>query len=263
METTRTINKEKPAKPERAQPFEVGKRILKERYPSAVVAFVAGSFNRGEETASSDIDLIVIFPYVQNASRESFYFDGWPVEAFLHDPETLHYFFEEVDGKDGIPSLPNMVLEGQPIPAGHDLVFKLKFLAGQTLAKGPPKWDEETIHHQRYHIADLVDDIRTPRSQLEANAVIGTLHEVLGNFYFRANGMWSATGKHIPRRFQKMSPELYMVWKLAFEQAYSGNSEKLIKLAADITKPFGGLLFEGYQRQAPKAWKLALPSKQK
>lgn len=48
-------------------PYLVAENILKQKYPDAALAFVAGSFNRNEETEFSDIDLVVIFPKLEAA----------------------------------------------------------------------------------------------------------------------------------------------------------------------------------------------------
>lgn len=240
-------------------PVEVAKEILKSRYPNAVVGFVAGSFNRGEATAYSDIDLVVVFEKVEFAWRESFIFSDWQVEVFAHDPETLNYFFYEVDGKSGVPSLPFMVLEGTPIPDNHELVFKLKSLADQLLDEKPPAWSEDTIYHQRYYLTDLIDDLRDPRNSFEAHIIIGTIHEMLGNFYFRSQRIWSATRKHIPRRISKINPTMGDEWVKTFEAAYSGDYQRLISLAEKILKPYGGFLFDQYRRNAPETWRKPLP----
>jgi hypothetical protein len=241
---------------QRRSPFEVAKEILVKRYGEAVVGFVAGSFNRNEETQYSDIDLVVVFPKLESAWRESFKYEGWPVEAFVHDPETLLYFFNEVDGKDGTPSLPMMVVEGPCIPSENVIGKKLKSQAQEVIDKGPPLWGKEAIYHNRYMITDLIDDIRDPRNLIEAFAVLGSLHETLGNFYFRANGKWSASRKHIPRKLKQINPELHDRWVLAFNEALNGRMDKVIQLATEITEPFGGLLFDDYRRDAPAAWRL-------
>ena len=124
----------------RKPPFEVARNFLKEKFPNFEVAFVAGSFSRGEETATSDIDLVIVMPSVEQAWRESLIFEGWPMEVFIHDQETIKYFFYEVDAKEGIPSLPDMVLNGPTIPEGHSTGVKLKELAKKVIAKGPPAW---------------------------------------------------------------------------------------------------------------------------
>src|SRR5262245_59060034 len=100
--------------------------IRAERYAGCSALFVAGSIVRGEGTAHSDLDLVVLFPALKNAYRESFRHSGYPVEAFVHDPETLEYFFVEVDRASGIPALPHMVAEGVEVPAPSDLSRALK-----------------------------------------------------------------------------------------------------------------------------------------
>src|SRR5687768_5804590 len=87
-------------------------RLKDEKFPEANVVFLAGSVVRGEATEYSDLDLVVIFEKVVAPRRESFIFEEWPVETFVHDPSTLEYYFKENDGKDGIPSLMQMVSEG-------------------------------------------------------------------------------------------------------------------------------------------------------
>jgi len=105
---------------------EIANAILAGRYPDAAVAFAAGSIVRGEATPYSDLDLVVVYPRLACAARESFRHDGCPVEAFLHDPETLEYFFGQVDRPSGVPALPQMVAEGIEIPAANDLSRALR-----------------------------------------------------------------------------------------------------------------------------------------
>ncbi len=100
---------------------EIAMRIQAERYRQAEVVFLAGSVVRGEGTSSSDLDLVVVFPRLPNAYRESFRFHEWPVEAFVHDPETIRFFFREVDGASGVPSLPALVHEGIELPGPNDV----------------------------------------------------------------------------------------------------------------------------------------------
>src|SRR5690349_7126567 len=99
----------------------VARLVVSQRYPGAAVAFAAGSLVRGEGTAYSDLDLVVVYPTLPAAYRESFRFDGLPVEVFVHDPGTLEYFFVEMDAASGIPALPQMVVEGHEIPGANAL----------------------------------------------------------------------------------------------------------------------------------------------
>ena len=103
-------------------PVAVARTLLARRYPSAAVSFLAGSVIRGEHTATSDLDIVVVFDELPNAYRESLICDEWPVEVFVHDAETLRYFSEEVCWRDGVPSLPaKRVKSSGEIPAGAHL----------------------------------------------------------------------------------------------------------------------------------------------
>jgi hypothetical protein len=243
--------------PNRRPPVEVAAEILRQRYPGALLAFVAGSLNRGQATMSSDIDLVVIFAELDHAWRESFLFEGWPVEAFVHDPATLRYFFYEVDAKPGIPCLPAMVSEGPAIPATHPMADELKAMAHHVLSGRPKQWDPATLTEKRYGITDLLDDLRDPRTPLEAAATLGRLHEQLGNFYFRAQGLWSASNKHIPRRLAEIDSALALRWEEAFLEAWRGSCGNLFGLTEEILRPYGGLLFAGYRLDAPPEWRLS------
>ena len=241
--------------PDRRLPVDVAVDIMKQKYPHALLAFVAGSFNRGEATLYSDIDLVVIFAKLDNAWREAFIFQDWPVEVSSHDPETLRYFFRD-DAKSGIPSLPAMVLEGPAVPVGHPMAVELKTLANRVLSEGAPRWDARTLDAKRYSITDLINDLRDPRTPLESAATIGTLHEQLGDFYFRAQGLWSASDKHIPRWLAKTDPALAARWEAAFLDAQQGQHNKLFSLTAEILLPYGGLRSAGHRLDAPPDWRL-------
>ena len=112
---------------------EITNQILTSKYPNARLIFLAGSIVRGEGTSFSDLDLVVIFDKLPAAYRESFYFQDFPVEAFVHDPETLNYFLHDVDRPSGIPSLAQMILEGVEVPKPSELSGSLKELATSVL----------------------------------------------------------------------------------------------------------------------------------
>jgi hypothetical protein len=66
-------------------------RVLGARFPTALCGFAAGSLIRGDGTEGSDLDLVVLVERLPGAFRQSFTFEGLPVEAFVHDGETLAY----------------------------------------------------------------------------------------------------------------------------------------------------------------------------
>lgn len=218
---------------------------------------LAGSTVRGEATPFSDLDLVVVFDEIECAYRESFIFKNWPVEAFVHDLSTLKYFFEKVDGPSGIPSLPQMVKEGVGIPGDSALGLQVNGLAKEVLEKGPPRLSKKDLDQMRYAITDLLDDIRDPRSGAELMATGSRLYELLADFYFRAQNIWSAKGKAIPRRLEALDSEFAERFLASFQSLFRDEDPApVIQLTETLLGAYGGTLFEGHKLMAPADWRI-------
>lgn len=230
--------------------------ILRQRYADAKCLFLAGSLIRGEGTSSSDLDLVVMFENLETAYRESFQHAGWPVEAFVHDPQTLRYFFEHVDRRDGIPSLPQMVVEGIEVPSQLEFGDEIRRLAQAVIDQGPPAWSQEEIDASRYGITNLIDDLKDPRSKAEALGSLAALYPLLATHYLRSRHLWGAKDKSVPRALRSSDPVFAERFSRAFEHAFaSSDFSAIVELADDVLRQNGGRLFAGYYRAAPNDWR--------
>ena len=237
-------------------PLFVTKELLETRYQGAEAIFVAGSVVRGEASTYSDLDLVVVFPKVEAAYRDSFMHREWPVEALVHDAETIRYFLENVDMQVGRSTLANMISEGHEVPGTTDLTDQLKSLAKATLRRGPPLLSAEEIEDSRYHISELIDDIREPRSHQELIATGTLVYNELADFYFRTHRIWAGTGKVVLRRMKKEDPVFARKFAEAFDLLFlSKQTGKVIELAEELLAPVGGFLFDGYRRDVPSTWR--------
>jgi hypothetical protein len=224
--------------------LDAARAIHRDRYPDAEVMFAAGSLVRGEGSAFSDLDLVVVYTALPTAYRESFRFDGYPVEAFVHDPQTLEYFFVALDRTSGIPALPQMVAEGIEIPRATTFSASLKARAGAIIQAGPPPLDVET------------ERLRGVGSRNELVATGTRLYEELADYYLRRSGYWSGRGKALLRAFQRADPKRCSEFCETFDQLFRhGNTEIVIRLAETLLQSHGGLLFEGYRSDAPSDWR--------
>jgi hypothetical protein len=239
-----------------ARVIDVAGRIRADRYPDADVVLAAGSIVRGEGTAYSDLDLVVVYAEVDHAYRESFRFEGLPVEAFVHDSSTLEYFFAEVDAPSGVPTLPQMVVEGVEVPGPTATSWALKERAAALIAAGPTALDGDTERRMRYFVSDLLDDLRAPRSRDELIGAGTRLYEQLATYILRRRRLWSATGKAIPGRLRQVDADMGVAYCGAFAELFaSGDTGPVIRLAEDLLREAGGPLFEGYRIDAPSVWK--------
>jgi len=232
-------------------------RLKREKYPDADAIFLAGSVIRGESTKTSDLDIVVAYESLPNAYRDSYFYGGWPVEAFVHDPQTLEYFISKVDAPSGVPSLAAMVSEGIELPSPTELSQRLKQIANDSLKVGPAPWSESEINSSRYMISDLVEDLRDSGTKSEMNAIATQLYSAIANHYFRSQGLWSAKGKAIPRRLRRIDETFAAKFESAFESVFAHSKvENLVTLSAEVLSAQGGFLFEGHRLDAPTEWKI-------
>jgi hypothetical protein len=235
----------------RIEPVEAARRIFRERYEGARVLFLAGSVMRGEATPMSDLDIVVVYDELPNAYREAFTCEGWPVEAFVHDAESVGRYFES-DRRRGLPAMMSMVMEGIEIPETSDLSAELKRRASEIFEAGPPPLGEDELHLRRYRLTDWVDDIRHPRSPEELVATGAYLYGDAADFFFRSRNLWSSHSKTIPRRLREADAAFAETFCRAFDALFvEKNSAPAIALVAELLTPFGGLLFDGFRRDAP------------
>jgi hypothetical protein len=230
---------------------EAATRMLALRYPDAMAAFVAGSIMRGEGTSSSDIDFIVLFDRLANARRESFTFEGFPVEAFIHDTQTLRWFMDD-DAASGRPCIVDMVAEGRLIGPRVAGAMPLKSEAVAKLAEGPKRLEGERLDALRYAISDLLDDLRGTRSAAAIRAIGAQLHKAAADLILLGRGRWTGCGKWIPRLIEAADADLAQCFEAAFSRLWiDAEPTEVIALLEKELARHGGVLFDGYCREAP------------
>jgi hypothetical protein len=147
----------------------------------------------------------------------------------------------------------SMVWEGTEVPGPCEFSARLKQSARELLEAGPPPWDAEELALRRYRLTDWVDDMRYPRSAEELVATGAWLYQDVAEFYFRTRGLWSAHSKTIPRRLRKADALFAEKFLRAFDALFADKRpEPAVSLVEELLEPFGGLLFEGFRKEAEK-----------
>lgn len=241
----------------RNEPLPTIQKLIKERYVEAKAVFWAGSVAANQGTSASDLDLVIVFEKVAHAYREAFIYDGWPIDAFIHDLDTLRYFCGKLEASDGKPALINMILTGREILEPNEFSSEAKTIAEQSSVKGPDSWSQEQMDKERFFITDILDDIKFPKNKEEQIISAVHLFEPLLQFYFRGRKEWAASGKSLIRLFKSENPELAEEWTIAFESLVkTGDSTAVETVARKILAPHGGCLWDGFRSDAPTEWKV-------
>ena len=233
-------------------------RLVRERYPGAVAAIIGGSFATGRQTATSDIDLLLLFDHVEAAWRNTILYEGRTVELFAHDLATFRYFCLDVDAPAGKVPLAMMVVEGENIVAPGAQYDALRTLAQAICAAGPPALSTLQLQQRRYAITTALEDLVDSRDPGEAMAVACGLYGMLADLHLRAAGQWSGGGKHLFRRLQACDPiiatQLDGAQRLLASDLPAGQ-QAYAQVTGAILAPAGGPLLEGYELPAPAHWR--------
>lgn len=241
------------------EPIEAAKLLLNEKFQDAEVVILSGSTVRGDATETSDLDIVVIYKKLECARRESFNYQEWPVEVFIHDLETLKYFFEEVDKPSRNPSLPQMVKEGVSVTPENETLKIAKKMAEEFFEIGPPKASTEKLNNCRYGISDLVEDLKSTRNDNELIAIGVRLFDVLSEYLFQRNDSWSGKGKWVSRKLLEIDKCLEKNFFDSFNVLFeSKNPTEVISFVTEVLKSDGGYLFEGHNLDAPKDWRMTI-----
>ena len=225
------------------------RKCLATRFTGASHLFVAGSILRGNGNAFSDIDIVVLYPKLERAWRESFVLDGFPIEAFVQDPETLAYFFEH-DAERGVPVIIDMVANGVILGDAPAEAVVLQQQARQILAAGPKPLAGAPLDAMRYILTDLADDLRADRPADEIAATAAQLYPRLIDLMLLGRGYWTGNGKWGPRLLRRLDPALAEVAAEAFRDAVLGKPTALLSLTDRELTRHGGRCFDGYRSDA-------------
>lgn len=228
----------------------VSATLLTDRFAEAQFAFVAGSIMRGQGTVASDIDMVVVYPRLERAWRESLIAEGMPVEAFVHDRSSLEWFLQR-DVEAGRPVMINMVLEGRLVGRDVSGAEVLRATARVLLAKGPAPLEGERLKTLLYQISDHADDLRGERPPSEITAIAAQLYAKLGDLALLGRRHWTGAGKWLPRRLAEAEPEVAVRFEAAFNEAFGGRHHALLALCEAELDRHGGPVFEGYKLEAP------------
>lgn len=232
---------------ERASPIDAATQIVKDRYANASVAILAGSVTAGRATATSDLDLVVIAPGDPDVPfRESFYALGWPVEAFVHDENSLDGFFNH-DLRSSECTLATMVSTGVVVLDADGSASRLRDRAAALIVAGPPPASDDDLRQLRYFLNDTLDDLRGDPIGDESTFVAPRLASEIAALVLMSRRSWKGEGKWLLRNLRNTDPEHADQLVLALRAHQAGDAAPLISLAEQVLAMTGGEAFDGYR----------------
>ncbi|TMW71443.1 nucleotidyltransferase domain-containing protein [Alteribacter natronophilus] len=227
------------------EPYQTAQNLIDSLFPGCDGAVLSGSVVRGEATATSDLDIVVFDSETLQSYRESFIFEQWPVEVFVHNLESYRHFFSS-DCERGRPSMPRMVAEGKVI-RDTGVLAAIRTEARDLLEKGPEPWSRKTIALKRYFLTDVLEDFEGAERRDEGLFIAGSLMIQLSEFILRTNGAWCGDSKWHARALKQFDSSLAERLTRAFDHYYrTGEKEQAVCFTDDVLAEHGGRLFNGF-----------------
>lgn len=226
--------------------------FLDAHFADSHTAFLAGSVVRGEATSTSDLDIVIITDRESAPYRQSFVWEGWPVEALVHNRQSYLDFFES-DRREYEPALQHMCLEGIVLRDHDGLAAHIKAEAKRQIDAGPDPLTPETSERLRYTVTDLLDDLLGSTRPDESLFIANDLAIASARLALLYNRRWIGTGKWLVRALRDFDPALAEQLGASLRLFYvEGQKEALIAFADAALAPVGGRLFEGYHASGKK-----------
>jgi predicted nucleotidyltransferase len=221
-------------------------------FPEARLVILGGSPIRGDATATSDLDILVLTWGPEAPFRASYREHGWPIEAFVHSEDSLRSFFA-ADIERRRPSLPNMAAEGVILVDTDGYGPRIQDEARALLAEGPAPLTQEEMEDWRYALTDVLDDFKGVERRGEGIFTAAALAAEASDLLLLQNRRWLGTGKWVPRALARFDPAVARRVAGVLDAYYrSDDREPLIRFAEEVLEAAGGRMFEGYYRQAPR-----------
>jgi hypothetical protein len=226
--------------------IEAAKNFVVQAFPACDAAFLGGSVVRGEATATSDLDVVIVTQETEVAYRQSLYTSGWPVEAFVHTPASYRAFFAS-DTQRRRPSLPRMCAEGIILLDRNGSALRIQREAQALLDQGPEPLNDAEVTLLRYHLTDMLDDFAGSVRPGESFFIAATIAELSTELILGYHRQWIGKGKWVLRALHAFDAHLAQRLTDALE-SFSQQEEKdqLIVFAQDALQLVGGRLFDGY-----------------
>lgn len=226
--------------------IEAAKNFVAQVFPFCDAAFLGGSVVRGDATATSDLDIVIVTRETQKAYRQSLSAFGWPIEAFVNTPASYRAFFAS-DAQRRRPSLPRMCAEGIILIDRNGSAQRIQQEAQALLDQGPEPLSTAEMMQLRYQLTDSLDDfagsVRPGESFFLAATVAGLATELILGYHCQ----WIGKGKWVLRALHAFDAHLAQRLADALESfSQRGEKDPLMVFAQDALQLVGGRLFDGY-----------------
>lgn len=231
--------------PARVSPRE----ILDARFPDALGGLVAGSAARGDDTPSSDLDLIVLLSGRPAPMRSTEHVRGQLVEFFVHTEDSFVSFVDR-ERQVRRSLLLHMCAHGLIISDHDQRLARLQDFARNQWSAGPAPLTDDELADRRYRLTALLDDLADESDPVDRVALAAAAFTDVADLALVSRVRWSGTGRWLTRRLRETDAELGDNLAAGLRAAVHGDPTILLRCGRAELDRLGGPLDRGYERRA-------------
>ncbi|TQM04235.1 nucleotidyltransferase domain-containing protein [Pseudonocardia kunmingensis] len=228
------------------------REILDARFPDALGGLVAGSTARGEDTASSDVDLIVLLSGRPAPMRRTERVRGRLVEFFVHTEASFVEFVDRERQSRRSPLL-HMCAHGLIVCDHDQRLARLQGLARDRWSAGPAPLSVGELDDRRYRLTALLadlDDLADEVDPIDRTALAAAVFTEVADLALVSRGRWSGAGRWLGRRLRDTDADLGRNLASGVRAAVLGDATMLVTCGRAELDRLGGPLDAGYERRA-------------
>jgi hypothetical protein len=233
---------------QRRSAVDAASAFVDHHFPECHLALLAGSAAHGPTTAASDLDIVVITPREDVPRWATFREFGWPIETFVHTPDSYPAAFA-ADVQKRWPLLPLLCRDGVVLRDRAGMAQQIKSEAQALLDQGPAPLNEEEISERRHTVTWMLEDLEGVEDPLEAFLMAGIVAHCAASLLLSLHCRWLGQGKWLPRELRRFDPARAQQLTDAIETlGRTGDKGPLVQFGDAVLDLVGGRRFEGQSR---------------
>lgn len=226
--------------------IDLAHRFMTDLHPHVDDALLGGSVAVGDDTATSDLDIVLLLPSGHVNSVETISYEGRLVEVFSHTPESVSYWNQR-EVAERRPILAHLCARSLVL-RGSALAPRVQADARELLASGPTPLEPDERDSLRYALSAELDDLRGATSAAERFAIQARIFVSAAELLLHLERIWLGRGKWLVRQLDLCSDPLAA--RLVGWAASGGTDEPLDVICMAVLAKAGGWLQEGYVRKS-------------
>ncbi|MFZ3415004.1 nucleotidyltransferase domain-containing protein [Arthrobacter sp. 3Tela_A] len=228
-------------------PIKIARSYVEEMHGGAEASILGGSVASGCVTSTSDLDVAILYRGGANYA-ETVRHQGWIVEAFIHTPKSLAFWYEK-ERSIRCAVLGDICARGLLLTdRGPGIQWQED--ARHYMRQGPLPLTDAERDLRRYDLSCSLDDLLGSNSRSETFAIASNVFRQSAELLLLGHQKWLGNGKWIVRRLEQLPTDEAALGLLSWADSPDYDTQRLAGIAEAVLEQNGGYIMEGFLRGA-------------